>query len=77
VPPVRKPTTPIGNQAPAFAGFAQIADIRNAFAFTQGSSFPEGKVRIRIRMQNGATRGWAFVAVTNNTTQLITTYKPE
>jgi hypothetical protein len=77
VPPVRKPATPIGSQAPAFAGFAQIADIRNAFAFTQGSSFPDGNVRIRVRMQNGPTRGWAFVAVTNNTTQLITTYKPE
>jgi hypothetical protein len=76
-PPVRRPATEIARTAPAFASFGQIADIRNAFAFTQGSSFPTGRVRVRVTLRDGASRGWAFVAVTNNTTQLITTYKPE
>jgi hypothetical protein len=28
-------------------------------------------------LQKGAVRGWGFVSVTNNDTQLITTYRPE
>jgi hypothetical protein len=72
-PPAAKPPSVV---TPAFAGFGQIGDIRNAFAFAQGSSFPIGRVRINVTMRR-TDRGWAFVSVTNNATQLITTYKPE
>ena len=71
-PPAAKPP---GVLTPALAGFGQIGDIRNAFAFTQGS-FPIGRVRINVTMKYN-NRGWGFVAVTNNATQLITTYRPE
>jgi hypothetical protein len=73
--PVTKPLNDLAVVAPAYAGFGQIGDIRLAFLFTQGTPFPP-RVRINVTMKNGG-RGWGFVSVTNNATQLITTYRPE
>jgi len=74
-PPVPKPATTLANTVPAFAGYATLPDIRNAFAFTEGQ-FPSGKYRLHFEL-HGTSEGWALVSVTNNTTQLITTYRPE
>jgi hypothetical protein len=71
---VKKDTTLAAN-FPPLAGFGQIGDIRNYFAFIQ-AGFP-GHVRVHVELKNGANQGWGFVTVTNNATQLITTYRPE
>jgi len=73
--PVKKPANALANSVPAFAGYAALPDIRNAFAFSEGQ-FPAGRYRLHFEM-HGSPQGWAFVTVTNNATQLITTYKPE
>jgi hypothetical protein len=56
---------------PPFATYAQLGDLRAAFP-----SLPAGRVRINIQMRH-TSRAWAFASVTNNTTQLITTFRPE
>jgi hypothetical protein len=65
---------------PPFAGFGQIDDIRTAKYGYPVASLPvaswPARVRLRVKMVNGS-RGWGFVSVTNNDTQLITTYRPE
>ena len=73
-PQVRKPGSDLAKKIPAFAAFGQIPDIRNQFAFIQ-TGFSD-RVRIRITLDFNA-HGWAFVSVTNNATQLVTTYRPE
>lgn len=70
-----KGANPLVFTFPPLAGVGQINDVRNAFAFIQGG-FPS-RVRVHVELKNGATQGWGFVSVTNNTTQLITTYRPE
>jgi hypothetical protein len=59
------------DQLPALANSAVIGDLKAAFP-----QLPDGRYRLTVTMENGV-RGWAFVAVTNNRTQLITTYTPE
>lgn len=73
--PVAKPDHPLASLVPAFAGFGQIGDLRNAQYETQPASWPS-RVRIIITMSDGVT-GYAIASVTNNATQLITTYRPE
>lgn len=68
--PVKKSASTLANIVPTFAGFGQIGDLRGAL------NLPDGRVRIRIDLR-GTSRGWGFVSVTNNATQLITTYRPE
>jgi hypothetical protein len=59
------------DQLPSLANVAVIGDLKAAFP-----QLAEGRYRLTVTMENGV-RGWAFVAVTNNRTQLITTYTPE
>lgn len=68
-----KRATPLGLQFPPVAGFGQIGDLRNGFP----AAIPPGRVRVHVTNHTGASRSWGFVAVTNNGTQLITTYRPE
>lgn len=70
-PSVAKPATAQANVVPAFAGYGQISDIRAAFPNVQS-----GRVRVHVNM-NYTPVGWGFVSVTNNSTQLITTFRPE
>jgi hypothetical protein len=67
--------SPLAAAFPPLAGVGQIGDIRNTFAFIQ-AGFPS-HVRVHVELTNGANQSWGFVAVTNNATQLITTYRPE
>jgi hypothetical protein len=69
--PVARAATTNALVVPPFATFAQLADLRAAFP-----SLTAGRVRINIQLR-GTAHGWAFVSVTNNATQLITTYRPE
>jgi hypothetical protein len=64
--PVKRAQSPIALVIPPFAGFGQMTL----------PSTPAGRVRINVHMRN-TTRGWGFVSVTNNATQLITTFRPE
>ena len=68
--PVKKSASKLADVVPTFAGFGQIGDLRSTF------NLPDGRVRIQIELR-GTSRGWGFVSVTNNVTQLITTYRPE
>ena len=68
----RKHNTPRAIAFPPFAGFGQLGDIR---ARLGGS--PPSPIRIHVESHDGANQLWGFVAGTNNTTQLITTYQPE
>ncbi len=65
VPVARSTITTLADLIPPFARSGQLT--------LDPSSLPS-RVRIRITTYSNA---WAFVSVTNNTTQLITTYKPE
>jgi len=58
---------------PPFARSGQIADLRTAQYDFKIASWPS-RVRIRVTTY---TNSWAFVSVTNNVTQLITTFKPD
>jgi hypothetical protein len=67
---VKKSASPFANVIPPFAGFNQIGDLRSLFHL--------GTARVRVNIQLHSTaHGWGFVSVTNNATQLITTYRPE
>lgn len=70
--PAKRGTT-LGLQFPPYAGFGQIGDLRSGFP----APIPPGRVRVHVTNHTGASRTWGFVAVTNNGTQLITTYRPE
>jgi hypothetical protein len=72
VPVARSPAT-LADVIPPFARSGQLTDLRNAQYDDPPASWPS-RVRIRITTYSNA---WAFVSVTNNATQLITTYKPE
>jgi len=54
---------------PYAPGYATINDLRAA------TSLPEGQYRVEVIPQNYT--GWAFVAVTNNETQLVTAITPK
>lgn len=73
LPVARSTVTSLADIIPPFARTGQLSDLRNAQYDVPPSSWPS---RVRIRV-NTHSKGWAFVSVTNNTTQLITTYKPE
>ena len=70
-----KRNTGLATTFPPLAGFGQIGDIRRQFAFLQGGI--PSRVGIHIESRDGANQLWGFVAVTNNATQLVTTYRPE
>ena len=72
--PVERAVPSLGEVIPPFARSGQIADLRNAQYKVNSSPWPS---RVRIRVTTPYTNSWAFVSVTNNATQLITTYKPE
>ena len=58
---------------PAFApGFAQILSLRDAFPAIAAAE----RVRISIEPPTPGARFWAFVSVTNNETQQVTTITP-
>ena len=63
--PVARSTSTLADVIPPFARSGQIT--------LEPSSWPP---RVRIRITT-FTNAWAFVSVTNNTTQLITTFRPE
>jgi hypothetical protein len=63
---VKKSASPFANVIPPFAGYGVM----------QLPSSPAGRVRVNVQLQS-TSRGWGFVSVTNNATQLITTYRPE
>ena len=67
-------TSPLAASFPPLAGVGQIGDILNTFAFIQGG-FPP-RVRVHVELKGGSNQSWGFVAVTNNSTQLITTFRP-
>jgi hypothetical protein len=69
--PVPRAATTNAAIVPPFAAFGQLADLRAAFP-----SITTGRVRINVHVRS-TSHAWAFVSVTNNATQLITTYRPE
>jgi hypothetical protein len=74
--PLTPAAAPINDPArrfPPYAGFAQLSDLRSAF----GTPLPSGRVRVHISFHTGVNQSWGFVSVTNNATQLVTTYRPE
>lgn len=44
-PPRPRPANPQARIVPPFAGYGQVADLRNAFVLPQGTTFPTGRVR--------------------------------
>lgn len=71
--PAAAPKNDLARRFPPYAGFAQLTDLRSSF----GAALPTGRVRVHVSFNTGVNQSWGFVSVTNNATQLITTYRPE
>lgn len=58
---------------PAFPGYAQIGGLTEQYPQLRS----EDRVRIELRPVSPALRFWAFVSITNNETQHVTTITPQ
>jgi len=74
VPPQRRALLqPVDDPDVAWPGYAEIGNLRDVLA---AAAVPE-RVRIEIESLVPGLRYWAFVSVTNNDTQQITTVTPQ
>lgn len=67
------PTGGINTNIPRLAPYAAITDFRGQFPQMASHDF----VRVEVQPVETGVRFWAFVSVTNNETQLVTTITPQ
>ena len=75
IPPLVETTLALSAREPSihWPGYAQILDLRGVLPQLSGVS----RARIEIEPLGEATRIWAFVSVTSNETQQVTTITPQ